>query len=153
MAYAEPFKFSLATRSKGGIRHIEDVAKSATIEMVLTSKTIQVDGLVVARDWMIGAVTDREGRPGVGAVHGTGGRVYETLDPRVAATFQHVQEAHDIGFDVCMRIRQRAPDARLRRQMHDPSDGTPLRENGCHGLAAGDVLLNSPWKKSSLGGA
>ncbi len=63
------------------------------------------------------------------------------LDLSVAAAFKNIQEAGDIGVDVIMRVIEGVADAGLRGKMNDPF-GSFLREDLCHGLTIGDILLD-----------
>jgi hypothetical protein len=55
---------------------------------------------------MVDVVVHRERQLAVGAIDRAGRRVHEVLDMRVAAGFEHVDEADDVAVDLGLRIFQ-----------------------------------------------
>ena len=59
-------------------------------------------------------------------------------DPRVAATFKHVHEAHNIGINVGRRVLDRVAHTGLGRQMYDSFE-LAGDEELAHRLAVDDI--------------
>ncbi len=63
---------------------------------------------------MIDILMHAEGQRGVGAVDRARRRIDEMLDAMVAAAFENVKRADDVGADVGVRILERVAHAGLR---------------------------------------
>ncbi len=68
---------------------------------------------------MIDIVLHRKRQFGVGAVDRGGRREQQMLAAVVAAAFQHVDEAFEIGIDIGVGMFERIANARLGREMDD----------------------------------
>ena len=67
----------------------------------------------------------------------------------VAAAFENIGEAYDVGIDIGVRVDQRMPHAGLRRQMHHigkPAHGEEARHTG----TVGEIELHE-FKAGKLG--
>jgi hypothetical protein len=68
---------------------------------------------------MVDIVGGAERHLGVGAVDRRRGRVDEMPATTAPTSLQHVEEAHQVGIHIGVRIDQRMAHAGLRREMHD----------------------------------
>ncbi len=87
---------------------------------------------------MVHVVVHRERHARVGAVYRAGRRKDEVLHPAVAAAFQDVGEADDVGVDVGVRVLQRIAHAGLGGQVDDDVE-TLVLEEPLHALPVGQV--------------
>ena len=69
---------------------------------------------------MIGFVVHRKRQFGIGAVDRRRRRIDQMAASMMPATFQHIDEALEIGVDIGMRMIDRITHAGLRREMHHP---------------------------------
>jgi hypothetical protein len=89
---------------------------------------------------VVDGIVDRERDLGVGAVDRRRAGVDEVLDAVVAAAFEQVGEADDVGLHVGVRILQRVAHAGLRGEVDDGIE-VALLEQVLHHHAVGDVVL------------
>ena len=115
-------------KAQAGRRQIEQVRIGMRHQLVRLLR-----GAVQA-ERMIDVVGGAERHPGVGAIDRRRRRIDEMAAAVVAAAFQDVEEADEIGVHIGMRVDQRMPDAGLRGEM-DHERKAMLGEQGRGGGA------------------
>jgi hypothetical protein len=84
----------------------------------------------IEADRMIDIILHRERQFGIGAVDRGRRRKQQMLAAVVAAPFQHVDEALDVGVDVGVGVFERIANARLRRKMDDQREPVLCEQRG-----------------------
>jgi hypothetical protein len=115
--------------------------KAEEMGVGMRHQLVRLLGRAVKAHRMIDSVADAEGELAVRAIDRARRGIDEMLHLRVAAAFEHMQEAPDIGVDISVRMLQRIAHAGLRGEMDDALR-LLLGEDRAHDFLVGEVGLD-----------
>ena len=117
------------------------VGRPKRLRVGVGEELVRLLGRGVERERVVHVMVDRERHRRVGAVDRARARVGEVLAAVVAAAFEDVLEADDVGLDVGVRVRDRVADAGLGGEVDDAREAV-LGEELVHRRTVREVDLH-----------